>query len=93
MLDLLPQSPLYLIVQSAWRSTEAYFSTSALRDTMVEKNVSLAPTFKGIAQWSLHSTHGNAVVAPIDLSDDLPFQEQRAHIAWVTIIAWRSKER
>ena len=50
---------------------------------MEKKDASLAPKFKGNLHWSLRSTHGNAIVAPIDFGDDIPFQEQRAHIDWV----------
>ena len=50
---------------------------------MEKKDASLVPKFKENLHWSLHSTHGNAIVTPIDFGDDIPFQEQRAHIDWV----------
>jgi hypothetical protein len=33
--------------------------------------------------WSIHSTNGNASMAPVDMASNFPSAEQLAHIAWV----------
>ena len=40
--------------------------------------------------WSIHSTNGNVIMTPVDMTSAFPASEQLAHVAWVYDYAWRS---
>ena len=48
-----------------------------------DPNDILISSFRGNLHWSTHSTNGNAIMTPVDMTPAFPACEQLAHVAWV----------
>ena len=80
--DVLPQSPLYVISQAAWRPTIAYVSVSEFRSQLGDQGAVLVPKLKANWHWATRAQAGNAIAHPLNFPPTTPDVEQRAHLEW-----------
>ena len=81
--DLLPSCPRYQVVRAAWASTAVFFSSPEYTSRKKDPNDILISPFRENLHWSIHSTNGNAIMTPVDMTSAFPAGEQLAHVAWV----------
>ena len=64
MTDLLPECPLYQIIQKAWADAKMHFSADCFRQAVGDANIEMAPKFTSNLHWSIRSIDGEVHQIP-----------------------------